>query len=136
MIFNTKIKQEAEALTYKVKILISEGALVECDKKKFTRTNSQNAARWLYLSQISEILNERGETFNPIGTTLDVPFTKDNLYQLHWQSLRGYMFPGKQSQLDTKEFSSLVEMVQMLFAKVFDISIPFPDMKIPQEKIN
>jgi len=134
MIYNTEIKQEAEALTYKVKVLISEGALVECCKKKRTRTNSQNAARWLYLTQVSEILNERGETFNPIGTKLDVPFTKDNLYEMHWQTLRGYMFPGKTKQLDTKEFSELVEMVQMLYAKSFDISIPFPDFKDLREE--
>jgi len=39
------------------------------------------------------------------------------------------MFPGKEKQLDTKEFSELVEMVMMLFAKVFDIKIDFPDWK-------
>ena len=76
---------------------------------------------------VAEILNERGETFTPKGLKIDVPYTKDNLYENYWQTLRGYMFPGKTKQLTTKEFSDLVEMVLMLFAKSFNISIPFPN---------
>ena len=76
---------------------------------------------------ISSILNERGHTFCPPGFNIEVPFTKDNLYEIYWQTLRKNMFPNKTKQLNTKEFSSLVDMVQMMFSKVFGIGIAFPN---------
>jgi hypothetical protein len=101
--------------------------LVCIEIHKPTRSTAQSRARWVYLTQISEILNERGETYQPIGMTIDVPFTKENLYHIYWQSLRGFMFPGKTKQLNTTEFSKLVDHAQMLFAKIFDIHINFPN---------
>lgn len=98
-------------------------------EEKETRTSAQNRARWKYLSLVASILSDKGLTYTPDGTTMDVPFTKDNLYHIYWQAMRLYMFPGKRKQLNTKEFSKLVDMVQMLFAKIFDISTPFPNWK-------
>jgi len=102
---------------------------IEANEFKHTRTNNQNAARWLYLEMVASILNEQGQTYNPPGTKLEVKFTKDNLYEIYWNSTRKWMFPGKEKQLNTKEFSELVEMILMMFAKIFDINIDFPDWK-------
>jgi hypothetical protein len=109
--------------------MVDNKKTIEANEFKATRTNNQNSARWLYLEMVASILNEQGQTYNPPGTKLEVKFTKDNLYQIYWDSTRKWMFPGKEKQLDTKEFSELVEMILMMFAKVFDIHIDFPDWK-------
>jgi hypothetical protein len=96
-------------------------------KEKVTRTGAQNRARWKYLEMCSSILKEKGFTYNPPNTKIEVPFTKDNLYEIYWQTMRKHMYPGKKKQLNTKEFSELVDMIQMLFAKIFDIDLPFPN---------
>lgn len=129
MIFNTENKEEAYKFIIYTDELIKKKSLIEVKDVKRTRTNDQNAARWLYLSQVAEILNERGETFTPTGLKIEVKYTKDNLYHNYWQTLRGFLFPEKTKQLTTKEFSDLVEMVLMLMAKSFEISIPFPSLE-------
>jgi hypothetical protein len=98
-------------------------------QEKETRTGAQNRARWKYLSMVASMLTEQGQTYNPPGTTIEVWFTKDNLYEIYWQTTRKYMFPNKKKQLNTAEFSKLVDMVQALFAKIFEITIPFPNWK-------
>jgi hypothetical protein len=102
---------------------------IEANEFKFTRSNQQSKSRWLYLEMVASILNEQGQIYNPPGTKLEVKFTKENLYEIYWNSTRKWMFPGKEKQLNTKEFSELVEMILMMFAKVFDIHIDFPDYK-------
>lgn len=130
MNFNLAEIDDVLELNYTLEILKQKKAKIELKiKKKDTRSQRQNKARWLYLSHIAIILNEGGHTFEPVGMTIDVPFTKDNLYAIYWQSLRLNMYPNKKMQLDTKEFSLLVEMVQMMFAKIFEITIPFPSLE-------
>ncbi len=129
MIFNTENNQRAinDAINYVLKL---SGKRIEVKEKKKTRTNDQNSARWLYLTMVAEELNERGETFTPPEfKKMNVPFTKDNLYEIYWQTLRNNMYPNKKGQLNTKEFSDLVEMVLMMFAEVLNISLPFPNME-------
>jgi len=129
MIYNLENPNEVYLFNQQSKHMLENKKMVELNQWKATRTNNQNSARWLYLEMVASILKEQGQTFQPPGTKLEVPFTKDNLYSIYWNPLRQYMFPGKEKQLDTKEFSELVEMVMMLFAKVFDIKIDFPDWK-------
>jgi hypothetical protein len=94
---------------------------------KETRTSLQNRSRWKYLQMVANILNDQGHTYNPIGTDFDVKFTKDLLYSVYWDSARKVMYPEKKGQLNTKEFSDLVDVVMKLFANVFEINIPFPN---------
>ena len=129
MIYNLKIENKISAFKEQSSWFIDNSKIVELKEIKDTRSNAQNRARWVYLQMISEILCERGNTFCPPGFNIEVPFTKDNLYEIYWQTLRKNMFPIKTKQLNTKEFSSLVDMVQMMFAKIFGISIPFPNWK-------
>jgi len=109
--------------------MIENEKICNFEEIKLTRTNQQNRARWKYLNNIAVILNERGWTLEIPNTQMEVKYTKDNLYEMYWQSLRQTMYPGKTKQLDTKEFSELVEMVKMMFAKIFSINIPFPNWK-------
>ena len=128
MKYNPKIKNELDIATSQFNWLILNEKQFELSEIKETRSLSQNKSRWLYLEMISTILNERGETFTSPGLKIETPFTKDNLYHNYWQVLRGNMYPGKTKQLNTKEFCDLVEMSGMMFAKVFQISIPFPNI--------
>jgi len=110
-------------------LVVNNKKTVNIDFDKKMRTNPQNAARWLYLEMIASILNERGDTFNAPNTKIQVPYTKDNLYHIYWQGLRLNMYPNKKKQLNTDEFSKLVDMVLMMFAQRFDISINFPSIE-------
>ena len=94
---------------------------------KETRTDLQSRSRWKYLTMVANILNSQGQTYNPPGTNYDIKFNKDILYHVYWQSVRIDMYPGKKRQLNTKEFYDLIEMVQALFAQIFEITIPFPN---------
>jgi len=125
--YNLKYKDKVSAFNEQSKWFINNKKIVELKEIKYTRTGSQNRARWKYLQMIADILNERGETFTPPGFNIEVPFNKDNLYVIYWQTLKKYMFPEKTRQLNTKEFCDLVDMVQMMFAKLFSISISFPN---------
>ena len=110
--------------------------LIGIDDAKQSRSNLQSRSRWKYLTMIASILNDQGQTYTPLGTRYQVKWTKDNLYEIYWQSVRKDMFPGKNRQLNTKEFSDLVEMVMILFAELFEITIPFPnkaDLILPSE---
>lgn len=136
MIYNLENSNDIYLFDNQVKWLRENKKMCELKEVKKNRTLSQNSARWLYLEMVATILNNEGQTYNPPNTKLEVKFTKDNLYQIYWDSMRNYMFPNKDGQLSTKEFSELVEMVQMLFAKVFNISIQFPnyqDLILPNE---
>lgn len=126
MNYNLSVREEREIFTNQVEWFIANKKEVTLEPFKHTRTNKQNSARWQYLTMCADILNERGETFEAKGLKIDVKFTKDNLYSIYWQTLRDNMYPEKTKQLNTQEFSDLVEMVLMMFAKVFNIVIPFP----------
>ena len=127
MIYNLNIENKVSAFVEQSNWFVDNKKIVELKEIKDTRSNAQNRARWVYLEMVSSILNERGHTFCPPGFNMEVPFTKDNLYEIYWHTLRKYMFPNKTKQLNTKEFSDLVDMVLMMFAKVFGISIAFPN---------
>lgn len=135
MLYNLEDKKQKQELLQ----LIDENLLIEAGPgKEKTRTQRQSIARWLWLTWIAEELTNRGETFMPYGfTKINVPYTKDNLYAIYWQTLRFNMYKGKSEQLDTKEFSDLVEMAQMMFAQVFQINITFPSLewKILREQV-
>lgn len=128
MKYNPINQNEADIATAQFNWLIINKKEFELSEIKQTRTLSQSRARWQYLVNIAIILYERGQTFKPPGLKIDVCFTKDNLYTNYWQALRLNMYPNKEKQLNTKEFCDLVEMAGMMFAKVFQISIPFPNL--------
>ncbi len=127
MIYNLNNLTDIGAYKEQCEWFLSERKIIEQSEIKEKRTGAQNRARWKYLQMIADILNERGETFEIKGLKIECPFTKDNIYEMYWQTLRNHMYPGKTKQLNTKEFTDLVEMVKMMFAKVFQISIPFPN---------
>jgi hypothetical protein len=102
--------------------------LIGEDKSREQRTSPQNAARWKYLSMVASVLNDKGFTHEAKGIDIPIKWNKDILYQIYWQSSRGILFPEKKRQLNTKEFSELVEHIKNLFAMVFDIHLPFPNM--------
>lgn len=95
-------------------------------KSKKSRTNQQNRSRWKYLEMVAIVLNDQGHTYTPIGTEMNVKWTKDILYHIYWNSVRQTMYPNRKTQLTTVEFSDLVDVVMALFAQVFEIYIPFP----------
>ena len=128
MKYNPKIENEKNIAREQFEWLMLNDKPFELSEIKDTRTLSQSKARWQYLQDISTILTERGETFTPPGLKIEVSYTKDNLYSNYWNALRLNMYPNKKKQLNTKEFCDLVEMAGMMFSKIFQISIPFPNL--------
>ena len=129
MKYNSKIQNERDIAKDQFAWLIENEKKFELSEIKDTRTITQSNSRWQYLTDIALILNERGETFQTKGLNIDISYTKDNLYNNYWQALRCNMYPNKKKQLNTKEFCDLVEMAGMMFAKLFQISIPFPNIQ-------
>ena len=105
---------------------IETESIIELGKKTFKRTNPQSKSRWLYLTMVSNCLNERGEMFYFKPMDAEVPFTKDLLYEVYWKSAQGVMFPGF-SKLDTKQFGQVAEVIMDIFAKRYNINIEWPD---------
>jgi len=103
--------------------------LIGIDGEKDTRTNRQNKARWRYLNLVASILNNKGYTLDVPGLEVPIKWNKDLLYHMHWQASKNVLYPEKNRQLDTYEFSKLTEHVRDLFAMIFDIYIPFPNIK-------
>ncbi len=107
--------------------LLDKKAIVKLEEIKDTRTSSQSAARWLYLTMVANDLNNRGEEYQ-ITEKLSCKYTKDLLYEVYWKSLQSVMFPTSK-RLNTKQFSELTEMIMVMFAKLFNIDINFPSIE-------
>lgn len=131
MEYDLKIENELYLFNKQVEYLLINKKTCKLDEVKEVRTNQQNKSRWKYLQMISDILNERGELFTPPHFKIEVPYSKELLYNIVWLPAREYMFSNKEKQLNTKEFCQLVEVVQMFFAKNFNINIEFPHIEIP-----
>lgn len=140
-IFNTADNSELFQAKEKFKYLCENHKIIKVELCKKERTNDQNKARWLYLSMVSDILNEQGLTLTVPGTEsteyeIQAKFTKDNLYAIYWQTMRGTLYPNKKEQLNTKEFANLVDHVMIMFAQIFEITITFPNWKTLTQKEN
>ena len=103
--------------------------LIGIDNEKQTRSALQSRSRWKYLTMVANILNNDGRVYDAEGLEIPLKWNKDLLYHIYWQSSRDTLYPEKKRQLDTNEFSKLVEHVMYLFAAIFDIHIPFPSIK-------
>lgn len=128
MLLDTRNKDDVMKLNEQVRYLINKGVICELIEKRNNRTNAQNASRWKYLTMIEEILDERGQGWQPPGLDFEIKFTKDTLYEIYWQNARSTLYPNMKKQLDTKQFSEVVDLVMSIFAQIFDIHITFPNM--------
>lgn len=108
------------------KLLRNKGAVIELKEFKAERTSAQNRARWLYLTMVSQYLNEMGITFEDkhLG---EIRFTKDLLYNVYWRSAQTTLFEDKK-RLNKAEFSQLSEQIMDMFAMFYEVTIPFPDI--------
>ncbi len=127
MRYNTKTYQGRELAKQQFNQLLDKCATIELDEVIDARTLPQNAARWLYLTMVANELNNRGEEYQ-VTEKLSNKYTKDLLYHVYWKSLQSVMFPNKK-RLNTKEFSEVVEMIMVMFARLFSISIEFPSIE-------
>lgn len=128
MIYNTAKEKDRYALDVAIHKVKMDGGIYELTNIKEKRSNLQNRSRWLYLGMVADILNEQGQVFVIDSTEMYTSFTKDLLYEVYWQTMRRTMYPNKKRQLNTKEFCDLVDNVIELFARIFEISIPFPNI--------
>lgn len=127
MNYNTSTYQGKLLADQKYKSLLEKGKIISLDEVTEDRSTPQSRARWLYLTMSANDLNERGIEYQ-ITKKLSCKFTKDLLYEVYWKSLQSVMFP-KKKRLNTKQFSELVEMIIIMFARLYSIDIAFPSIE-------
>lgn len=126
MDYNTNNIEGKLLAEQKFKQLIDKGATISILEKKETRSDLQRRSKWLYLTMVCNELNEQGQTHH-ITDKLEARYTKELLDEVYFKSLKETMFGKK--RLNTKEYAEVCDMLLMLFAKLFDIDIPFPNIE-------
>lgn len=133
MKFNTANFEGLTLFKQEVKRIIDKGATADLNEDLGNATWTQSKARWLYLDMVASDLNDRGEEYN-VTEKLCCRFTKELLYAVYWQSLRETMFPNKK-KLTTKEFCELTDMMLIMMARLYSVTIPFPNKENVPYKI-
>lgn len=123
--YNTAVHFNNDALSFASVVL----EIIGEDESRLTRTKRQNRARWKYLTEVANVLNDMGFTYEPPPPSLNLSlkWNKDLLYHIYWQMVKKEFYPDKKRQLNTKEFCDVANHVMDLFAMIFDIHIAFPN---------
>jgi len=117
-----KIKHSLEMFKYNI---------VKIKKVANRRSLSQNSALHKWLDTIAEETKNKGLTLQALyKEPSDIPVTKEILKQFAKQTV-DHITGGKHdstSKLDTKQFSTLVEVLIKIFGERLDNQIPFPSI--------
>jgi len=97
------------------------------------RTSSQRRAKWLYMTMVANELTNRGEQFYISATKTNIPYTKDLLNDVYWETARGLLFKDKRT-LGKAEYSKMSEHIMDMFAMLWGVSLPWPDVKRIKEE--
>lgn len=97
------------------------------------RTSQQNKAMWVYLTRLSEQLNDAGLDMRAVlKPGVDIPWTKQSAHDQLWIPIQEIM-TGKASttEMDTVEPSRIYEVLNRHIAEKFGVSIPWPSDEPP-----
>lgn len=94
--------------------------------KKGTRSLAQNNALWLYLSMLSQELNDAGLDMKQV-VKVDIEWNKDNAMEYLWRPIQKSLFQETSTRkLNKSQVSEVYEHLNRLTAQKWGISIPFP----------
>jgi len=97
------------------------------------RTELQNRAIHLYLTQVAHELQNQGQTMQDVVKKInkvEIKPTMHNLKELVWREIQKVHL-GKESTtfLTKHEVTEIYDIMSMWLSKNFEISLPFPDSK-------
>lgn len=94
------------------------------------RTNRQNAALHLYLTQLAKALNDAGlDMKRTLKQEVDIPWNMELAKQYLWRPIQK-LETGKESttQPEAKDYPLIYETLNRHLSDKFGISIPWPEM--------
>ena len=112
------------------KLCEGQTVLTASAPKKGKRTNKQNNALHLWISQLVLELDNAGLDMKKVlKPTVDIPWTDALAKEYLWKPVQKAML-GKEStrELDTGEVSKVYETLNRHMANKFGVSIPFPEI--------
>ena len=94
------------------------------------RTEQQNRAIHLYLSQVAKELRNQGQTMQNVVekiTKVEIIPTTHNLKEIVWREIqKAHLGKDSTTFLTKQEVTEIYEIMSMWLAKHFEIDIPFP----------
>ena len=101
--------------------------------KRGQRTTKQNSSLWLYLTQLSDALNEAGlDQRKVLKESVDIEWNKDSAAKYLWKPVQKAI-TGKVSttRLDRKEVGEVYMALSKHIAEKFGLMINWPSNDIP-----
>ena len=127
--FNLKTSYKAAKMEFER--LVEKGSIIEMIEVKNKRTNKQNAALWLFFTQLANILNDAG-----LYCVVKLPFkeeeievnwTKERVKELIWSPLQEHFFGSTSTRkLKTKDIDIVFDAICLHFT-IKGIELNFPN---------
>jgi hypothetical protein len=116
---------------FELKKTVSPNTLFNWFKEKLTtktRSNAQNAALHLYMTQLAEQLNNAGYTFtNALG--LEIPFTMELIKESIWKPTQKELFNIESTtKLNTEMINKMIDVFSLHFGQK-GIYVEFPNFQ-------
>ncbi len=129
-------RNQLDEIAYAIRAGIeSGGCTVKITKLKKSRTLSQNSALHLYLSMMSDELNDSGFTQRKLWDTMkdgfEIPVTPEMLKEVAKGVSKKMFNEPKTSLLTTIQLSALYEAINSAFGQCAGVSLPFPSHDWP-----
>jgi hypothetical protein len=132
MNFDLNNENEAKIASDMFNKLLLDGRLIELKQIKKTRTNLQNRALHLFLTMISDNLNELGLEFlytGIKGSQMSIRYTPEVVKQFIWKPIQMTLFKEKSTtKLNTLQLNEISDILIKFFGER-DISLSFPNFK-------
>lgn len=128
-IFDLSKNHEVKSFRGVADLMIMNGSIVRLGKEKVTRTSKQNAAYWLYITNICELLNDSGkyhEYKSFTGKPLQCIWDSELFHRQQVKPIIKDLFDKKSTkELTTENINKIIDIFTYCLAEV-GLSCNFP----------
>jgi len=113
---------------YCEKMLEDNGSIqVRCEKDD-QRTQKQNNAMWLWLSQIAKALNDAGyDMKRTLKPHIEIPWNKERAKDHLWDPVQKIIsYEDSSTDLNRQQVNEIQEVIARHLAQTTGVSVPFP----------
>ena len=105
---------------------------VKCDRDE-QRTQKQNNAMWLWLSQIAQALNDAGyDMKKTLKPHIEIPWNKERAKEHLWNPIQQIVTSESSStDLSRQQINEIQEVIARHLAQTTGVSVPFPKRQEP-----